>query len=114
MTETPGRARSAQSSICFGLPLRTRNTIVDVYGALFQGRRFCHAAGSSLPCFAMASMSPASASVTTSAESPSMTERACLPEPPCDCLIETSAPVVAFQWSANSALYSAYSSRVGS
>ena len=37
-------------------------------------------------------MSPASASVATSASSPSMIERACLPEPPCDCLIATSWP----------------------
>ena len=39
-------------------------------------------------------MSSASASVTTSASSPSMTERACLPEPPCDCLMVTSWPVL--------------------
>ena len=36
-----------------------------------------------------ASTSYASASVTTSAWSPSMTARACLPEPPCDWLIVT-------------------------
>ena len=33
---------------------------------------------------AIASMSAASASVTTSASSPSITARACVPEPPCD------------------------------
>jgi hypothetical protein len=30
MTSTPLRARSGQSVIFFGLPLRTRNTIVEV------------------------------------------------------------------------------------
>ncbi len=39
---------------------------------------------------AIASMSPANASVTTSAFSPSITARAWLPDPPCDCRIETA------------------------
>ena len=43
----------------------------------------------------MASMSPASASVTTSASSPSITERACLPDPPWDVRIVTFWPVLA-------------------
>ena len=43
-----------------------------------------------------------------------MTERACLPEPPCDWLIFTSWPVLPFQYFANAALKSTYSSRVGS
>ena len=34
-----------------------------------------------------------------------MTERACLPEPPCDCLIVTSSPVFAFQYLAKAVLY---------
>jgi hypothetical protein len=97
MTATPGFARSPQSLTPFGLPLRTRKTIVEVYGELFSGRRFCQAAGKSFPCFAIASMSLASASVTTSADSPSMTERACLPEPPWDCLMLTVSPVFFFQ-----------------
>ena len=59
-------------------------------------------------------MSPASASVTTSAARPSMTERAWRPEPPCDWLILTVSPVFFFQYSANDLLKSAYSSRVGS
>src|SRR5690606_5445058 len=40
-TETLERSRSGQSLMFFGLPLRTRNTIVEVYGELFSGRRFC-------------------------------------------------------------------------
>ena len=59
-------------------------------------------------------MSYASASVTTSASSPSITARACAPEPPCDCLISTSCPVRRFHSWANAALMSLYSSRVGS
>src|SRR5689334_9613363 len=59
-------------------------------------------------------MSYASASVTTSAPRPSITERACLPEPPWDCRTVTSWPVFPFQYPANALLYSSYSSRVGS
>src|SRR6185503_7122473 len=114
MTEIPGRVRSLQSLMFFGLPLRTRNTIVDVYGALLCGSRDCQLTGSNLPLVAIASMSPASASVTTSAGRPSMTVRACLPDPPCDCFTVTSSPVLPFQYLAKAALYSAYSSRVGS
>jgi len=62
----------------------------------------------------MASMSAASASVTTSAASPSITERACLPEPPCDSSTRTTWPVFARQYRAKAASYSTYSSRVGS
>ena len=43
----------------------------------------------------MASMSPASARVTTSASSPSITERACLPEPPWLARTVTFWPVLA-------------------
>src|SRR4030095_13804729 len=98
----------------FGLPLRTRHTIVEVYGELLCGRRDCQFTGRSLPFVAIASTSPASASVTTSAGSPSMTVRACLPEPPCDCLIVTVSPVLSFQYLEKAALYCSYSSRVGS
>ena len=35
----------------FGLPLRTRNTIVDVYGVLLCGSRFCQSAGRSFAVF---------------------------------------------------------------
>ena len=68
----------------FGFPFRTRNTIVEVYGVLLFGSRFCQSFVVS-PAFAIASTSYASASVTTSASSPSMTARAWLPDPPCDC-----------------------------
>jgi hypothetical protein len=54
----------------------------------------------------MASMSYASASVTTSASSPSMTARACAPEPPCDCRIDARWPVLACQYFANATLKS--------
>ncbi|AHB50418.1 hypothetical protein W911_16525 [Hyphomicrobium nitrativorans NL23] len=36
-TEMPGFVRSFQSLIPFGLPLRTRNTLVEVYGAASCG-----------------------------------------------------------------------------
>ena len=49
-------------------------------------------------------MSAASASVTTSACRPSITERAWAPDPPWDCLMTTSSPVFAFQYLANAAL----------
>ena len=41
----------------------------------------------------MASVSMNEASVTTSASSPSMTARACVLEPPCDCLMVSVVPV---------------------
>ncbi len=34
ITETPGFTRSSQSRMRFGLPFRTMNTVVEVYGAL--------------------------------------------------------------------------------
>src|SRR3546814_5774422 len=48
MTCTPGLMRSFQSLMCLGLPLRTRNTMVDVYGALLWGRRLCQFSGNAL------------------------------------------------------------------
>ena len=90
----------------FGLPARTRNTMVETYGALLCGRRCCQLSGSNLPSAAILSMSPASASVTTSAGSPSMTARAWRPEPPCDWLMRTSWPVVCFQCFAKATLMS--------
>src|SRR5678816_531380 len=62
----------------------------------------------------MASMSAARASVTTSASRPSITERACLPDPPCDERILTFSPVCCFHLAANAWLTSWYNSRVGS
>src|SRR4051794_22756066 len=88
--------------------------MVEVYGELLSGSRFCQSAGK-VPAFsAIWSMSYASASVTTSASSPSITERACLPEPPCDWRMVTSCPVLFFQYPANCLLKSSYSSLVGS
>ena len=43
-----------------------------------------------------------------------MTERACLPEPPCGCFTTTSWPVFAFHLAANAPFTASYSSRVGS
>ena len=98
----------------FGFPLRTRNTIVDVYGALLCGNRVCQLSGRSFAMRAISSMSYASASVTTSASRPSITLRACLPDPPWDCLMTIFSPVLACHCRAKSALISLYSSRVGS
>src|SRR5207247_7451506 len=104
MTETPGLIRSSQSLMPLGFPLRTRKIIVEVYGELLFGRRDCQFAGNSLAFWAMASMSYAKASVTTSASSPSITARACLLDPPCDCWISTVCPDLAFQYFAKAAL----------
>jgi len=52
----------------------------------------------------MASISLSSASVTTSALMPSITERACLPDPPWEARMVTVSPVSAFQWAAKAAL----------
>ena len=45
MTEMPGLIKSSQSLIPLGFPLRTRKTIVEVYGELLFGRRFCQSGG---------------------------------------------------------------------
>jgi len=87
-----------------GSSLRTSNTMMEVQGAKLCVRRFCQSLGIKPPWLTKASTSPASASVTTSASMPSMTELACLPEPPCDCLMLTSWPALAFQYLANAAL----------
>lgn len=42
ITSTSSRMRSSQSWIFFGFPFRTRNTIVDVYGALSSGSSSFH------------------------------------------------------------------------
>src|SRR4030095_2064973 len=112
MTDTPGRARSFQSRIALGLPLRTRNTIVEVYGELLLGRRRCQSTGSSLARWTISSMSWANASVPTSASSPSMTARAWRPEPPCDCLIATACPLGDCHWATNALLRCSDSVRV--
>ena len=46
------------------------------------------------------------ASVTTSASSPSITDRACLPEPPCDWLMVTGCPPLAWNSLAKAGLIS--------
>src|SRR5918993_3647854 len=98
----------------FGLPLRTRNTIVDVYGELLFGKRDCHDAGSRRLTDWMLSMSHGGGGVTMSALRPSMTARAWLPEPPCDICTSISSPVSASHFATNCSLNSRYSSRVGS
>ena len=113
MTPTSSRSRSSQSSMDFGLPFRTRKTIVKVYGELSCSNSSAKPSSIS-PASATTCTSPSSASVTTSASRPFATSSACLPEPPCDWITDTSCPVCAFQCSANSALYASYSSLVGS
>jgi hypothetical protein len=61
------------------------------------GSLLCQFSGSSWAWSTMASMSEASARVTTSASRPSITARACLPEPPCEAFTVTLSPVFAFQ-----------------
>jgi hypothetical protein len=112
-TATPGRIRSGQSCKPFGLPCRTRKTIVLVYGTEPSGSRVCQSFASSPRC-ASASMSEATASVTTSAGSPSSTARACAPDPPFDVLMPTWRPVWRCQACAKALLNSRYNSRVGS
>ncbi|MNT61226.1 hypothetical protein D3C72_1988530 [compost metagenome] len=52
--------------------------------------------------------------VTTDASRPSATERACLLEPPCDCLMVMVSPVLAFQSAINAGFTSLNSSRITS
>ena len=89
----------------FGLPLRTRITVTEVVGAELLGSRLAQSSGISL-ARAMASMSLAWFMVTTSASRPSITERACLLEPPCDWLTVTSSPLCCFQARWNAGLMS--------
>ncbi len=49
ITAIPGLMRSPQSLMPFGFPLRTRNTIVEVYGVLFCGSSVAQLIGSSFP-----------------------------------------------------------------
>ncbi|MNL25194.1 hypothetical protein D3C87_1466670 [compost metagenome] len=64
--------------------MRTMNTVAEVNGALLFGRRVTQFSGTSLPLSARALMSVAMFMVMTSAGRPSITERACLLEPPKD------------------------------
>jgi hypothetical protein len=104
-TLVPALARSGQSRMPFGLPLRTRITVTDVVGAALFGNRLAQSSGISL-ARAIASMSLDWFIVTTSASRPSITERACLLEPPCDWLTVTSSPVCCFQLRWNAGLIS--------
>ncbi|MNQ24251.1 hypothetical protein D3C85_374400 [compost metagenome] len=88
--------------------------MVEVYGVLACGRRDCQSSGISLPSLLSSSMSPARARVTTSARRPSITARACLPEPPWDCWMVTASWPRACQCLLKEVLNSLYSSRVGS
>src|SRR5258705_6794687 len=97
MTCTPGFTRSSQSFRFLGLPLRTRKTYVDVYGVELFGNNVRQLAGIFFVWVATALMSPSSASVSTSARKPSITARACDPEPECDCRMEMALPAFSFQ-----------------
>ncbi|MCY1187930.1 hypothetical protein D9M73_289700 [compost metagenome] len=83
-TCTPSLSRSGQSFRPLGLPLRTMNTVAEVNGALLFGRRVTQSCGTNWPLSAKALMSVAMFMVITSAGRPSITERACLLEPPKD------------------------------
>src|SRR5262245_57785588 len=104
---------SGQSLMPLGFPLRTTNTMVDVYGSELLGSRFSHP-GAICPALRMASVSGHRASETTSASRPSITARAWVVEPPCDCLISSVLPLCAWYFGVNAALMSRHSSRVGS
>ena len=79
--------------------------MTEVVGAALLGRRLAQSSGISL-ARAMASMSLDWFIVTTSASRPSITERACLLEPPCDWLTVTSSPACCFQLRWNAGLIS--------
>ena len=93
MTATPGFTRSFQSLIPFGLPLRTRKTIVEVYGELLCGSRFCQSSAIR-PRFGDGVDVVGQRQGHHVGLRPSITERACLPEPPCDCLMVTVWPLL--------------------
>jgi hypothetical protein len=104
MTEMPGRPRSVQLRMAFGLPLRTRITLTEAVGALWSGRRLAQSAGTRPPRSARMSMSLSWFIVMTSASRPSITLRACLLEPPWDWRRSSTWPVVLSQWAAKAAL----------
>ena len=67
--------------------------MVDVVGEALFGKRLAQSLATT-PLSARNSMSVVVFIVTTSASRPSATARACALEPPCDCSIFTSLPVV--------------------
>ena len=101
ITFTSGLTRSFQSFMPLGLPLRTKNSMVEVVGAALLGNRLAQSLAT-MPVPAKNSTSVVVFIVTTSASSPSLTERAWALEPPWDWSILTSLPVV-FLWLATKA-----------
>ena len=93
ITWVPGLTRSSQSLMFFGLPLRVRNSIVDVVGEALPAKRLAQSLATT-PVPARNSMSVVVFMVTTSASSPSLTARAWALEPPCAWSILTSLPVL--------------------
>ena len=91
ITFTPFFAKSFQSLIFCGFPFLTRKTIVEVYGEELPGNLSAQPF-SSKSTFSRSATSFSKANVTTSASRPSITERACDPDPPCDWIIFTSFP----------------------
>ena len=80
MTSTPGRNRSSQSLMFFGLPLRTTNVTTDPNGmplvaSVFQSLE-------TLPALTNRVMSGSTEKFTTSAGFPSTTPRDWSPEAP--------------------------------
>ncbi len=96
---TPGFARSAQSRICFGLPLRTAKATIEVLTMPLVGVAFQSWVIS--PAFTMRSMSASSDRAATSASNPSTIARDWAPEPRYDSWKVTSWPVCCFQRSLN-------------
>ena len=96
-TSTPGRMRSFQLLIFFGLPSRTTKTTTEfVTIPLYDC--FFHAA-STFPAATSSSTSGARESATMSASRPALTARVCSPEEPYDCVKSTSLPAAVF-WNA--------------
>ena len=92
MTCTPGLTKSLQSWMFFGLPLRTKNSMVEVVGEASLGNFFAQSLATT-PLSARNCTSVVVLNVTTSAASPSLTARAWALEPPWAWSIFTSLPV---------------------
>ncbi len=86
--------------------MRTRNTIVVVYGALLFGKRARQFSGTRWPRSASKSMSFGWFIVTTSACKPCSTDNACALDAPCDCLIATVSPLFCLYAETNAVLMS--------
>src|SRR6516162_4386862 len=79
-TSMPGRNRSSQSLMFFGLPLRTTSVTTDPHGIPLVASVF--QALETLPAFTNRAMSGSTEKVTTSAGVPSTTPRDWSPEAP--------------------------------